>query len=168
MLLLLRRLSQHGLAQLAPALRRPARVPPAMHPAIAVALGPLGVPREQPAAFRRALATAGGGSTRADADAELRRIHVALADAFGEDKATLADGRVQLDLGPSIGYYSISSEVSGRPAVPKILLTSPVSGARWYVWDAPNESWSSPDDGHHLVELFVRELMHSTARYVNL
>jgi hypothetical protein len=105
---------------------------------------------------------------KGDTSTELKRIHAALVDAFGQEKAKFADGKIELDLGPTIGFYSLSPEISGRPPVPKILLSSPVSGARWYVWDAANECWNSPDDGHQLVELFVREIMYSTSRYVDL
>lgn len=118
---------------------------------------------------RRSFAAAGlGGAAPGDAPAELRRIHAALADAFSGEEAVITGGKVELNLGPAIGYYTLSSETSGNPPVAKILLASPVSGAHWYVWDAANASWCCPDNGHHLVELFVREVMHSTARYVNL
>lgn len=117
---------------------------------------------------RRLATAAAGDAPLGDAGAELQRIHLALADAFGAEKTALTNGKLELDLGPAIGFYSLSSETSGRPPVEKILLTSPVSGARWYVFDGAEKSWRSQADGHHLVELFVREIMHSTSRYVNL
>ena len=71
------------------------------------------------------------------------------------------DGKLALDLGDK-GWYSLE-EVGGQ-----LLLFSPVSGPKYYDYDAANGWWSNPQDGHLLVELLVRELMHSTSVYINL
>jgi frataxin-like iron-binding protein CyaY len=144
--------------------RRLALLRPPPTRAIALAWPPVGRAREP---LARGLAIA-AGSCKGDASTELDRIRVALVDAFGKEQVAVSDGKIDLDLGAAIGCYSLSSETSGNPPIQKILLVSPVSGARWYEWDASNECWASPDDGHQLVELLVREVMHSTARYVNL
>ena len=47
-------------------------------------------------------------------------------------------------------------------------LHSPLIGPRYYDWDAENEWFYDKADGHLLVELLVRELMHITSVCVNL
>ena len=50
----------------------------------------------------------------------------------------------------------------------RLLLFSPLSGPKYYSYDAANGWWSAPDDGHLLDELLVRELMHTTSVCLNL
>ncbi len=73
-----------------------------------------------------------------------------------------ADGTLTLDLGGK-GMYSLQQVDGGR-----LYLFSPVSGPLYYGFDAENCWWSNPDDGHLLVELLVRELMHTTGCFINL
>ncbi|KAL1524751.1 hypothetical protein AB1Y20_019634 [Prymnesium parvum] len=72
------------------------------------------------------------------------------------------EGVLVLDLGEK-GQYSLQEAGSAQ-----LLLFSPVSGPLYYQYDAENEWWKNPNDGHLLVELLVRELMHSTSVYINL
>ena len=108
----------------------------------------------------------------APAKAEVARI---LA-AFSEAQDTLAaisakdtfspsigdDGVLWLDLGEK-GYYSLQAQPDGQ-----LLLFSPITGPLYYVHDPANKWWASPNDGHLLVELLVRELMHITSVYIDL
>lgn len=96
----------------------------------------------------------------------MKKIQSALEDARDSTSETFdphmnADGVLVLDLGPK-GQYSL--QVEGET----LLLFSAASGPRYYVYDADNDWWRNPDDGHLLVELLVRELMHSTSVYINL
>lgn len=116
----------------------------------------------------RTLTTPAQGGTAGTA--ELLRIQRALADSFGSDAVELdeASNKLSLDLGAEKGVYVIMREPRTSTHPERLCLASPVSGARWYVYDVPHKAWVSPDDGHHLIELFVRELVHSTARYIDL
>eukprot|EP00966_Prymnesium_polylepis_P308414 7127283-Prymnesium_polylepis.1 len=71
------------------------------------------------------------------------------------------DGVLVLDLGAK-GQYSL--QVAGQ----QLLLFSPITGPVYYNYDAENEWWSNANDGHLMVELLVRELMHITSVYINL
>ena len=71
------------------------------------------------------------------------------------------EGVLTLDLGCK-GQYSL--QVEGD----RLLLFSAVSGPRYYSYDESNDWWYNADDGHLLVELLVRELMHSTSVCINL
>mmetsp|Transcript_51336 Transcript_51336/g.171340 ORF Transcript_51336/g.171340 Transcript_51336/m.171340 type:complete len:176 (+) Transcript_51336:2-529(+) len=73
-----------------------------------------------------------------------------------------ADGKILLDLGEK-GQYGLEALPDGR-----VLLFSPLIGPRYYDWDAENEWFYDKADGHLLVELLVRELMHITSVCVNL
>ena len=42
------------------------------------------------------------------------------------------------------------------------------TGPLYYDYDPENKWWKNPIDGHLMVELLVRELMHSTSVYINL
>lgn len=71
------------------------------------------------------------------------------------------DGVLWLNLGDK-GWYSLQ-EYNGQ-----LMMFSPISGPQYYDYDTVNRWWSSPADGHLLVELLVRELMHITSVYINL
>lgn len=73
-----------------------------------------------------------------------------------------AHGVLHLDLGDAKGHYSLQKH--GK----QLLLFSPLSGPKYYDYDAGNGWWVAPDDGHLLDELLVRELMHITSVYLNL
>ena len=73
-----------------------------------------------------------------------------------------ADGKILLELGEK-GQYGLEALPDGR-----VLLFSPLIGPRYYDWDAENEWFYDKADGHLLVELLVRELMHITSVCVNL
>ena len=106
------------------------------------------------------------------ADAEVARI---LA-AFTVGQATLAeisakdtfnptigdDGVLWLDLGDK-GFYSLQAQPDGQ-----LLLFSPITGPLYYKYDPANKWWDNPNDGHLMVELLVRELMHITSVYIDL
>ena len=106
------------------------------------------------------------------AKAEVERI---LA-AFTVGQATLAeisakdvfnptlgdDGVLWLDLGEK-GYYSLQAQPDGQ-----LLLFSPITGPLYYAHDPENKWWANPNDGHLMVELLVRELMHITSVYIDL
>jgi frataxin-like iron-binding protein CyaY len=105
-------------------------------------------------------------AAHAEAGSTISTIHAALNDAKGAcsdtfEPALSADGIMSLDLGDK-GQYSL------QPDGERLLLFSPVVGPKHYTWDAANGWWSSPEDGHLLVELLVRELMHSTSVCINL
>jgi frataxin-like iron-binding protein CyaY len=72
------------------------------------------------------------------------------------------DERGVLSLECTAGTYSLEA-TEGR-----ILLFSPISGPKYYEWDAENAWWYHAADGHQLVELLVREIMHTTGACVNL
>ena len=104
--------------------------------------------------------------SRAAPEAAIRRIQAAFVDAgeccsdrfepsLGEDSVLL------LDLGDK-GQYSLQAHGE------RLLLFSPLSGPKYYSYDAANGWWSAPDDGHLLDELLVRELMHTTSVCLNL
>ena len=106
------------------------------------------------------------------AKAEVERILV----AFTVGQATLAeisakdvfnptlgdDGVLWLDLGEK-GYYSLQAQPDGQ-----LLLFSPITGPLYYAHDPENKWWANPNDGHLMVELLVRELMHITSVYIDL
>mmetsp|Transcript_27282 Transcript_27282/g.45481 ORF Transcript_27282/g.45481 Transcript_27282/m.45481 type:complete len:163 (+) Transcript_27282:19-507(+) len=100
------------------------------------------------------------------AKAEMLRIFEALEDAKDACSDTFVpeigdDGVLWLNLGDK-GWYSLQE--SNR----QLLLFSPVTGPQYYEFDPENRWWKSPNDGHLMVELLVRELMHSTSVYINL
>ena len=76
--------------------------------------------------------------------------------------SSLSDGILTLDLGSAKGQYTFQ-EFNGQ-----LLLFSPLSGPKYYTYDAGNRWWCAIDDGHLLDELLVRELMHVTSVYLNL
>ena len=106
------------------------------------------------------------------AEAEVARILV----AFHEAQDTLAaisakdtfrpsrgdDGVLWLDLGDK-GHYSLTAQPDGR-----LLLFSPITGPQYYVHDPANKWFANPNDGHLMMELLVRELMHITSVYIDL
>ena len=110
----------------------------------------------------------GLSSTASDAVAtEIRRLQSALLDAQSGTPERFEpsigdDGILLLDLGPEKGTYSFQ-ELNGQ-----LLLYSPLSGPKYYTYDADNRWWSAIDDGHLLDELLVRELMHITSVCLNL
>lgn len=75
---------------------------------------------------------------------------------------TMQGAQLVLHLGEK-GQYSLEPTPDGR-----LCLFSPVSGPRWYEYDKDNAWFANKQDGHLLIELLVRELMHSTSVYVNL
>lgn len=96
----------------------------------------------------------------------IKKIQMALEDAREGTADTFEpymndEGVLVLDLG-SKGQYSLQLEGE------RLLLFSATSGPRYYVYDADNDWWHNPDDGHLLVELLVRELMHTTSACINL
>ena len=113
----------------------------------------------------RPLSGIASGPSRAAS--ELSRVSKAFIDAFGECSVQVRDGEVTINLGPEAGTYKLASG-TGKAGQEQIMMSSPVSGARWYEWDPTEKSWVSPDDGHHLVEMMSREIVHSTHRYVDL
>jgi len=105
-------------------------------------------------------------SSAPPADAFILTVHKALEDGRGATSETFEprmtdDGILELNLGEK-GFYSLSK------ADDRLLLFSPTSGPKYYVFDAENDWWVSPDDGHLLVEILVRELMHTTSVCINL
>jgi frataxin-like iron-binding protein CyaY len=72
------------------------------------------------------------------------------------------DGVLWLDLGDK-GYYSLQAQPDGQ-----LLLFSPITGPLYYKHDPENKWWANPNDGHLMVELLVRELMHITSVYIDL
>lgn len=94
-------------------------------------------------------------------------IHTAFEDAATSCSDTFkpslseSGGMLSLDLGDK-GQYSLQLDGEG------LLLFSPVIGPKRYIYDPANDWWANPDDGHQLIELLVRELMHSTSVYINL
>lgn len=116
--------------------------------------------------WRQARCHATTTTTTTAARRELVKIHAALDNARGATRERFEPsvdekGVLLLDLGAK-GQYSL--QVEGE----RLLLFSAYSGPRYYVYDAENEWWASPDDGHLLIELLVRELMHSVNVYINL
>jgi frataxin-like iron-binding protein CyaY len=100
------------------------------------------------------------------ADAFILSVHRALEDGKGATSETFEPriteaGVLELNLGEK-GYYTLAR------ADDRLLLFSPTSGPKYYVFDAENDWWVSPDDGHLLVEILVRELMHTTSVCINL
>ena len=73
------------------------------------------------------------------------------------------DGTLLLELGPK-GQFSLQALDGGA----QLLFFSPISGPKYYEWDSENLWWHSTQDGHQLVEIMVRELMHITSVYINL
>ena len=111
------------------------------------------------------------------ANAEVAKAEVArILAAFTVGQATLAeisakdtfnptigdDGVLWLDLGDK-GYYSLQAQPDGQ-----LLLFSPITGPLYYTHDPENKWWANPNDGHLMVELLVRELMHITSVYIDL
>ena len=104
--------------------------------------------------------------SRAAPETAIKRIQAAFVDAGSSCaerfEASLGeDGILLLDLGDK-GQYSLQAQGE------RLLLFSPISGPKYYSYDAGNGWWSAPDDGHLLEELLVRELMHTTSVYLNL
>lgn len=106
------------------------------------------------------------------AKAEVERILAALtvgqatlAEISAKDvfNPTLGnDGVLWLDLGEK-GHYSLQAQPNGQ-----LLLFSPITGPLYYAHDPVNKWWANPNDGHLMVELLVRELMHVTSVYIDL
>ena len=116
-------------------------------------------------AASRALSSSAAGDLSQPA-VTIQRVHAVMleaqegcCDAF---EPSITDGKLLLDLGEK-GQYGLEEASGGR-----LLLFSPISGPKYYVWDQSNRWWSSPDDGHLMDELLVRELMHITSVYLNL
>lgn len=98
---------------------------------------------------------------------EIERIMSALQDGKDACCDTFqprmeADGTLLLDLGDK-GQYSLQKAGDAQ-----LLLFSPMSGPLYYKYDPENNWWKNSTDGHLLVELLVRELMHTTSVYINL
>lgn len=121
-------------------------------------------PRRSPAWSARALSSGSAGERQRDAIttilAALEDGKVGCSDTF--EPALGADGKLVLDLG-SKGSYSLEAAAGGQ-----LLLFSPVAGPKYYDYDEGEAMWRSPEDGHLMVELLVRELMHSTSVCINL
>ena len=94
--------------------------------------------------------------------AEVARAFEDARDATTETFEPTLDERGVLSLECTAGTYSLEA-TEGR-----ILLFSPISGPKYYEWDAENAWWYHAADGHQLVELLVREIMHTTGACVNL
>ena len=94
--------------------------------------------------------------------AEVARAFEDARDATTETFEPTLDERGVLSLECTAGTYSLEA-TDGR-----ILLFSPISGPKYYEWDAENAWWYHAADGHQLVELLVREIMHTTGACVNL
>ena len=125
---------------------------------------PLGVARPAPAHSCSLQTAAGPGP--GSVEAEIARIHAAFVDGrdacFEQFEPSLDDqGVLHLDLGAK-GQYSLQAHGA------QLLLFSPISGPKYYDYDAANKWWAASDDGHLLDELLVRELMHITAVCLNL
>lgn len=88
---------------------------------------------------------------------ELKRLHVALLDAFDQQRVSLDADKLTLELPDGKGSYSLYVTMSSDKKHEEIMLASPVSGARWYQFDEAQGGWVSKSDGHNLVELLVRE-----------
>ena len=98
---------------------------------------------------------------------EIARIHGAFeagrdacSDTF--EPQLNDDGSLVLDLGEK-GQYGLQLAPNGQ-----LLLFSPLTGPVHYEYDPENDWWRSPHDGHLMVELLVRELMHITSVYIDL
>ena len=51
---------------------------------------------------------------------------------------------------------------------PRLIMTSPVSGAYSYEWDKSHNAWRNVNDGHFMYELFTREIMGLAKGFPNL
>ena len=109
-------------------------------------------------------------STASDNDPatrEIKRIYGAFeagmdacSDTF--EPSINEEGHLVLDLGDK-GQYGLQPAPNGQ-----LLLFSPLTGPVYYEFDSENGWWRNPHDGHLLVELLVRELMHITSVYIDL
>ena len=126
---------------------------------------PAGPPRAAGPAPSRHLA--GAADSTAQMHDTIQTVLAALLDGkescFETFEPSLgADGVLLLDIGDK-GTYSLQATDGGQ-----LLLFSPVAGPKYYNYDAGNGWWSCPQDGHLMIELLVRELMHSTSVCINL
>jgi frataxin len=97
------------------------------------------------------------------ADDTLARLQNAIEEAEGGLDVELIGGILTIET-DSGGKYLLNRHAPNR----QIWLSSPVSGAWHFAWNADDQAWLSTRGGERLEDLLARELSEATGEVIEL